>query len=100
MAGDADALLLLGSYCASDVAGDIPALSLSGSEDGLSTPQQIAAAADRLPEQARTVEIDGANHAGFGDYGPQDGDGRAVISDEEMAEAVTSHTLDFAETLG
>ena len=99
LAGDADALLL-GSYCASDVAGDIPALSLSGSEDGLSTPQKIAEAADRLPEQARTVEIDGANHAGFGDYGPQDGDGRAVISDEEMAEAVTSHTLDFAETLG
>lgn len=100
VAGDADALLLLGSYCASDVAADVPALSLSGSEDGLSTPQRIAEAADHLPEQAQSVEIDGANHAGFGDYGPQDGDGRATISDEEMTQMVTSHALDLAEAVG
>lgn len=100
MAGDAEALLLLGSYCASDVAADMPALSLAGSEDGLSTPQKIAEAADHLPEQARRVEIDGANHSGFGDYGPQDGDGRATISDEAMTEVVTSHALDLAETVG
>ena len=100
VAGDADALLLLGSYCASDVAADMPALSISGSEDGLSTPQKIAEAADHLPEQVRRVEIDGANHAAFGDYGAQDGDGRATISDEAMTEVVTSHALDLAEIPG
>src|SRR5699024_3224029 len=99
LAGDADALRL-GSYCASDVAGDMPALSLSGSEDRLSTPQNIADAADRLPDQPRTVEIDGANHAGFGDYGAQDGAGSVVVSDQQTGGAATARSLGVAATRG
>src|SRR5690625_2257993 len=63
LAGDADALLL-GSYCASDVAGDIPALSLSGSEDGLSTQIGRASCRERLPERSEehTSELQSRGH--------------------------------------
>jgi hypothetical protein len=33
-----------------------------------------------LPVNAGFVEIDGANHAGFGNYGEQPGDGSATVS--------------------
>lgn len=100
LAEDAAALALFGSYCAGDVAEDLPVLSLSGSEDGLSTPEQISEARDHLPADAHLVEIPGANHASFGDYGPQDGDGVATISDAEVTEVVTTHVTELAQTVG
>ena len=38
------------------------------------------------PPDAQTVKIAGGNHAGFGTYGPQDGDGEASIAPEEQRE--------------
>ncbi|SMH46997.1 Alpha/beta hydrolase family protein [Rathayibacter oskolensis] len=77
-------LVLLGSYCANDLSGSaLPVLSISGSEDGLSTPEKVDAARGLLPDSARSVEIDGANHADFGWYGPQPGDGESTIGHEE-----------------
>ena len=36
------------------------------------------------------VEIPGASHASFGDYGPQSGDGTPTISDPDMRADVTA----------
>lgn len=85
LAADAEALVLFGSYCADDLStSDLRVLSISGSEDGLSTPAKIEDARYLLPAGAEMVDIDGASHASFGDYGPQAGDGTATISDEAM----------------
>ncbi|WP_223585629.1 alpha/beta hydrolase [Microbacterium sp. OVT16B] len=85
LAADADALVLFGSYCSNDLSDtDLAVLSISGSEDGLSTPEKIDAARALLPGDAEMVQIEGASHASFGDYGPQDGDGQPTITDEEM----------------
>lgn len=85
LAHDAAGLVLFASYCATDLSGtDLPVLSLSGSEDGLSTPDDIADARDELPADARFVEIDGAAHASFGAYGPQSGDGTPTVSRDEV----------------
>jgi len=90
VAAEADALILFGSYCATDLSGtDLPVLSLGGSEDGLSTPQKIADARPLLPADAELVEIPGASHASFGDYGPQAGDGTPTIDDGAMTAEVT-----------
>ncbi|GAA5038913.1 alpha/beta hydrolase [Microbacterium fluvii] len=90
LAGDADALALFASYCSADVSGsDLPTLSLSGSEDGLSTPAKIDDARHLLPADAWMVEIPGASHSSFGDYGLQAGDGTPTISDEEMTDQIT-----------
>ncbi|MFE6736774.1 alpha/beta hydrolase [Microbacterium sp. NPDC057650] len=100
LAPDADALVLFASYCANDLAdSDLPALSLSGSEDGLSTPQKIADARHLLPEDAEMVEIAGASHASFGDYGPQPGDGTPTISDVDMRAQLTEHIGPFSDAL-
>ncbi len=97
LAADADALLLFGSYCSGDVSqSDLAVLSISGSEDGLSTPQKIDDARHLLPADAEMVQIDGASHASFGDYGPQAGDGTPTISDDEMHAQVTELLDAFA----
>ncbi|GAA2903544.1 alpha/beta hydrolase [Microbacterium esteraromaticum] len=90
LAADADALVLFASYCANDLSESaLPVLSLSGSEDGLSTPQKIADTRHLLPESAELIEIDGASHASFGAYGPQAGDGTPAISDDDMRAEIT-----------
>ena len=100
LASDADALVLFGSYCANDLSeSGLPVLSLAGSEDGLSTPEKIADARDLLPADAEMVEIEGAAHASFGDYGPQAGDGTPTISTEEMHAEVTRWAEGFLEPL-
>lgn len=100
LAPDADALVLFASYCANDLSGtDLPVLSVAGSEDGLSTPEKIADARPKLPADAELIEIDGASHASFGDYGPQAGDGEPTLSDEEMHAEVTDVVGGFLETL-
>lgn len=91
LAPEADALVLFAAYCADDLSSSqLPVLSITGSEDGLSTPADIAAHRDRLPSTATMVEIDGASHASFGDYGAQPGDGTAALSDPEMNAAVNT----------
>lgn len=101
LAEDADALALFASYCANDLsaAEDLPVLSLAGSEDGLSTPKKIADARHLLPADAEMVEIEGASHASFGDYGPQPGDGTPTISDDDMRAEVTDVVGAFAASL-
>jgi pimeloyl-ACP methyl ester carboxylesterase len=89
-------LVLVGSYCAADVSNsDLPALSIAGSHDGLSTPQKIEDAAALLATSTEFVEIAGANHASFGDYGVQPGDGTATADDAEVTDAITAAVLDF-----
>lgn len=96
-AEDAQALLLFGSYCANDLSGSsLPVTSLAGSDDGLSTPQKIAEHRPNLPAGAVMTQIEGANHASFGDYGPQRGDGEATIADAAMDAAVLQAAAELA----
>lgn len=99
LAGDADALVLFASYCANDLSGSgLPVLSLSGSEDGLSTPQKIADAAKELPADAVFVEIPGASHASFGAYGPQPGDGTPTADPAEVDRVIAEQLAAFLPT--
>ena len=83
-------LVLFGSYCANNLAdSNLDVLSIGGSEDGLSTPGQIREASRLLPAQANLMQIDGLNHAGFGDYGTQSGDGTATLTSDQERDAIT-----------
>ncbi len=93
---DVAGLVLFGSFCANDLSGsDVAVLSVGGSVDGLSTPADIADNAGKLPAAAELVEIAGASHASFGDYGLQPGDGTATITSVEMESRLTELLTDF-----
>jgi len=63
--------------------------SISGTMDGLSTPDKIATSVAMLPPDTEFVAIDGGDHAQFGWYGEQPGDNAASISrDEQQAQTV------------
>lgn len=95
-AGEADlnGVVLLGSYTAADLANtDLGVISIYGSNDGVLNREKLAESASMLPADAETVEIDGGNHASFGTYGPQSGDGEASITPGEQQE-ITADAID------
>ncbi|WP_029069490.1 alpha/beta hydrolase [Jonesia quinghaiensis] len=97
-APDTDGLILFASYCANDLSdSDIPVLSLAGSEDGLSTQEKVADSRGLLPTDAQLVEIEGANHASFGAYGPQSGDGEASIDEYAMLIRITDEISNYLD---
>lgn len=84
------ALLLWASYPNQSLADrDVCVTSISGSEDGLSTPAKLDAHRDKLPSSTRYLVIKGANHAAFGDYGPQEGDGVATLPSDRAQQQIT-----------
>ncbi|GAA1210377.1 alpha/beta hydrolase [Rhodoglobus aureus] len=96
---DVSGLILLGSYCANDLAEvDTRALSLSGSADLLSTPDKIMDAAHLLPTATTFFPIEGANHARFGDYGVQAGDGVASLDSSIVRDVITAEVDSFIRT--
>ena len=61
-------------------------LSLYGSEDRVLNREKLEAGREFMPVDYTEICIDGGNHAWFGNYGEQDGDGKASISREEQQE--------------
>lgn len=77
----------------------IAVLSISGTQDGLSTPTKIDASRELFPMTTRFVTIEGGNHAQFGWYGVQSGDGVATISREEQQKQIVGAMLDWLKRL-
>ena len=87
-------LLLYASYPAAAMNRmDLRVMSVSGSRDGLATPADIAANKSKLPPQTRYVEIDGAVHSYFGDYGDQPGDGVATVNRSGSQAVIVKATI-------
>lgn len=85
-----EGLVLFGSYCANDVSDSgLTVLSVAGENDLLSDLATIDEAAPLLPADAQFIVIEGANHASFGDYGVQSGDGERTITSDEMRVELT-----------
>jgi pimeloyl-ACP methyl ester carboxylesterase len=74
---------------------DVAVSSIYATEDGLATIDEIEASAARLPPDTTFVEIEGGNHAQFGWYGEQDGDGTAAITREEQQAQTIEATLEL-----
>lgn len=86
-------LILLAAYPTKELA-DLPVLSVYGSEDEILNKEKYDRAigyADSLTERV----IDGGNHAGFGNYGAQKGDGEACIPQEEQWQETVDYILNY-----
>ena len=79
-------LILLGAYPVND--SPIPTLCIYGSED-------IMLDTAKLMGAANVLKIQGGNHAQFGDYGLQAGDGEAAITREAQQDIAAEAMLAF-----
>jgi hypothetical protein len=73
---------------------------VSGTKDGLATPDKIADTAHFLPADTTYVAIDGGDHAQFGWYGPQAGDNPADISRSDQQAETVQATVGLLAKLG
>jgi dienelactone hydrolase len=91
-------LILLAAYPADNdslAESDYPILAIWASEDGLATEEDRRQSRELLPGRTTVKVIQGGNHAQFGEYGPQDGDGEAEISREEQHRQIRESILEF-----
>lgn len=78
-----EGVILLGAYSTADVT-DVKVLSVFGSEDEVLSEKKYWKYLKNLPVDFTEYEIPGGNHAGFGKYGEQKGDGEAMITGDEQ----------------
>lgn len=92
-------LLLLASYSTEDISqSGLQVYSVYGSEDGVLNRENYQQYKSNLPSDAVEYVIEGGNHAQFGYYGAQEGDGNALISaEEQIAETVNNSMNLFVE---
>ena len=77
---DLEGLILLAAYATQPLSDRLAVLELHGSEDGVLNRASLEKGKQYLPASARAFELPGGNHAQFGDYGPQRGDGLPTVS--------------------
>lgn len=90
---DLDGVILLAAYPIGPVEESM--LLLYGSEDGVLNRERLSAA-----EEFGSVEehvLDGGNHAQFGNYGPQKGDGIPAITAEEQQDETVRLIVEWME---
>jgi pimeloyl-ACP methyl ester carboxylesterase len=93
-------LVLLAAYPpdgASIASTGLPVLSIAGTRDGVVNREKLEGSRALLPPTARFVSLEGGNHAQFGDYGPQKGDGEPGIGREQQLEAAADEIVRFLE---
>ncbi len=93
-----DGLVLLASYPQSSSGlsqSGLRVSSLVGTQDTVVNREAWKAARRLLPEDTRFLELEGGNHAQFGDYGPQPGDTAEpdMSAAEQMKVSVTESSL-------
>lgn len=99
--GTFDGLVLLAAYPTESLAGDgIWVVSLYGSEDGVLGMDKFEASRGLMPEDYTEICIEGGNHALFGSYGEQDGDGEATIDGEAQRQAVVDAVISQVTSAG
>lgn len=70
-----------------------------GTNDCISTPEEILATRPRLPEDAEVVAIEGGNHLQFGWYDGQLGSCTPAISLEDQQAIAVEEAVDFLDDL-
>ena len=84
-ADQVEGLVLLGSYANADISDSgLNVITIHGTNDLVCSQEKFEADLPNLPASAHVLQLQGGNHAQFGDYGPQQSDGQATLSAEEQ----------------
>jgi len=81
-----EGIVFLASYPASQVPDNMACLLITGSEDTVINRKNLEDSRSLLPSSAVFHTIEGGNHARFGNYGEQKGDGKASLTPSEQQE--------------
>ena len=91
-----DGLIFLAAYSTKDLSDtDLKVLSVYGSNDQVINMDKIAEGRKLMPSAYEEFCIQGGNHAGYGDYGAQKGDGEATISAQEQQQVTVKKVEEF-----
>ncbi len=92
-----DGLVLYAAYPSAKIKRtDFAALSLYGSADEETTPGRVDATQSLLPEKTKYVQLGGATHDVFGDYGGTTGD---AATDQESRTVIVKETAALLESI-
>lgn len=70
-------------------------LSIWGSKDNVVDYKELINSKEQLPKDTKYVEIEGANHSQFANYGTYSGDGEALIDSEEQMDVTVRNIVNF-----
>lgn len=91
-----DGLVLLAAYSTADLTDTgMRVLSIYGTEDRVLNLEKYEKYRENLPAGTQEILIRGGNHAQFGSYGAQDGDGAAAITAKEQRQITAESLLGF-----
>lgn len=86
-------VILFAAYPTKQLNSNLREISIYGSEDGVLNMDNIEHGKAYAPDEYLEYKIDGGNHAQFGNYGAQKGDGTATISSEEQQELSVDYII-------
>ena len=92
-----EGLILLASYPVKDINEKLETIIIYGSEDKVVNMKGIDEADKYIKGRLEEYIIEGGNHAQFGSYGPQKGDGTATITGRQQQEEAAKYIIDLAD---
>lgn len=91
-------LIMLAAYPTKAlVSEDLKVLSVYGDEDKILDKEKVDAGAEFVPEDYTEISLEGANHAGFGNYGLQEGDGEATMEREKQQDMTVHYIMEMIQ---
>lgn len=91
---DFDGMIFLASYPTKDLKQEsFEVLSIYGSEDTVLNMEKLEEGRSLMPEDYTEICIEGGNHAQFGAYGAQEGDGTAAITSDAQIQRTVEEIL-------
>ena len=88
-----EGIVLLAAYPTKAIDNSLLSITVYGSEDTVINGERLEKSRELMPRDALYHIIRGGNHAQFGDYGEQDGDGTAFVSPQEQQEETVTAVM-------
>ena len=87
-------LIMLAAYPTKELVSDeLKVISIYGNKDTVLNRENLENGKEFVPEHYTEIGLGGANHAGFGNYGPQEGDGEATMEREKQQDMTVGYIV-------
>ena len=91
-----EGIVLISSYPRENISElGFKVLSIWGSKDNVVNYKELINSKEYLPKDTKYVEIEGANHSQFANYGMYSGDEEALISSDEQLDITVKNIVNF-----